>query len=93
MFVIPGLWDMHTHAYFGWTRDFGDHYVMPLFIANGITGIRDMGSDLESALRARSDLAPPRLTGPPMAPPGPLLAAHQRELEAHPIERLKFLFG
>src|ERR1700682_5632250 len=19
MYVIPGLWDMHTHAYFGWT--------------------------------------------------------------------------
>src|SRR5512143_3591696 len=41
MYVIPGLWDMHTHAYFGWSNDFGDNYVLPLFIANGITGIRD----------------------------------------------------
>ena len=46
MYIIPGLWDMHTHAYFGWSRDFGDSYVLPLFIANGVTGIRDMGSDL-----------------------------------------------
>src|SRR5881394_3315379 len=54
MYVIPGLWDMHTHAYFGWPRDFGDNYVLPLFIANGITGIRDMGSDLGAVLRART---------------------------------------
>src|SRR5215207_135591 len=26
MYVIPGLWDMHTHAYFGWSREFGDSY-------------------------------------------------------------------
>src|SRR5690348_13802755 len=39
MYVIPGLWDMHTHAYFGWPRDFGDSYVLSLFIANGITGV------------------------------------------------------
>src|SRR6185295_19398482 len=53
MYVIPGLWDMHTHAYFGWPREFGDSYVLPLFIANGVTGIRDMGSDLGAVLRAR----------------------------------------
>ena len=27
MYVIPGLWDMHTHAYFGWPQEFGDAYV------------------------------------------------------------------
>ena len=21
MYVIPGLWDMHAHAYFGWARE------------------------------------------------------------------------
>lgn len=72
-YVIPGLWDMHTHAYFGWTRDFGDNYVLPLFIANGITGIRDMGSDLDAVLRARSEVAAHRLVGPRMVVSGPML--------------------
>jgi imidazolonepropionase-like amidohydrolase len=73
MYVIPGLWDMHTHAYFGWSRDFGDSYVLPLFIANGVTGIRDMGSDLDAVLRARSAVAAHRLVGPRMVVSGPML--------------------
>jgi imidazolonepropionase-like amidohydrolase len=73
MYVIPGLWDMHTHAYFGWSRDFGDDYVLPLFIANGVTGIRDMGSDLDSVLQARRLVAAHRLVGPRMVVSGPML--------------------
>ncbi len=73
MYVIPGLWDMHTHAYFGWPRDFGDNYVLPLFIANGITGIRDMGSDLDAVLAARTDVAEHRIVGPRMVVSGPML--------------------
>ena len=37
-YLIPGLWDMHTHS----QRDIDVLY--PLFIANGITGIRDAWS-------------------------------------------------
>ena len=73
MFVIPGLWDMHTHAYFGWPAEFGDNYVLPMFIANGITGIRDMGSDLTAVLHARSEVAAHRLIGPRMVISGPML--------------------
>jgi imidazolonepropionase-like amidohydrolase len=73
MYVIPGLWDMHTHAYFGWSGDFGDTYVLPLFIANGVTGIRDMGSDLDEVLRARSAVAAHTLVGPRMVVSGPML--------------------
>jgi len=73
MYVIPGLWDMHTHAYFGWSRDFGDSYVLPLFIANGVTGIRDMGSDLDSILLGRKAVAAHRLVGPRMVVSGPML--------------------
>lgn len=72
-YVIPGLWDMHTHAYFGWSSDFGDSYVLPLFIANGITGVRDMGSDLDAVLRARGEVAAHRLIGPRMVVSGPML--------------------
>ena len=35
-FLIPGLWDMHVHWY---EQDY-----LPLFIANGVTGIRIMSS-------------------------------------------------
>ena len=82
MYVIPGLWDMHTHAYFDWTGDFGDQYVLPLFIANGITGIRDMGSDLDATLRARSDVAAHRLIGPRMVISGPMLDGPQAQYKA-----------
>lgn len=33
-YVIPGLWDMHVHWY--------DEHYLPLFIANGVTGVRQM---------------------------------------------------
>ena len=42
-FMIPGLWDMHTHAFIRSRKSF-PLYVMYLFIANGVTGVRDMGS-------------------------------------------------
>ena len=33
-YLIPGLWDMHVHWY--------DERLLPLFIANGVTGVRQM---------------------------------------------------
>src|SRR5690349_7734169 len=38
-FLIPGLWDMHVHA----LRKERVDVFFPLFVANGVTGIRDMG--------------------------------------------------
>jgi imidazolonepropionase-like amidohydrolase len=73
MYVIPGLWDMHTHAYFGWPKEFGDTYVLPMFIANGITGIRDMGSDLDAVLAARGQVSTHKLVGPRLVISGPML--------------------
>jgi len=52
-YVIPGLWDMHTHAFFGERTPESRDLILPLFVANGVTGIRDMGSALEPVLRAR----------------------------------------
>src|SRR5689334_12247367 len=39
-YVIPGLWDMHTHAFFGERTPESRDLILPLFIANGVTGIR-----------------------------------------------------
>jgi imidazolonepropionase-like amidohydrolase len=36
-FLIPGLWDMHVH--------WGDKDYLPLFLANGVTGVRVMFGD------------------------------------------------
>lgn len=38
-FVMPGLWDMHVHLMYGGKES------LPLFVAQGVTGIRDMGGD------------------------------------------------
>lgn len=37
-FLIPGLWDMHVHA--AWPGL--DSMFAPLFVANGVTGVREM---------------------------------------------------
>jgi hypothetical protein len=42
-YMIPGLWEMHTHAFIRSKKSF-PLYVMYLFLANGVTGARDMGS-------------------------------------------------
>jgi imidazolonepropionase-like amidohydrolase len=52
-YLLPGLWDMHTHIYFDGTANAGTSLILPLLVANGVTGIRDMGSALDSILRAR----------------------------------------
>ena len=76
MFVIPGLWDMHIHAYF--TNDTARFHsasdvMLPLFIVNGVTGVRDLGSNLEATLGARDSIAAHQLIGPRMVVSGPML--------------------
>jgi imidazolonepropionase-like amidohydrolase len=71
-FLIPGLWDMHVHLWGSPERLF------PLFLANGVTGVRDMASPPEQIFRlreqAKSGLGPrivacgPQVDGPGQAP-------------------------
>ncbi len=37
-YVIPGLWDMHAHI-----RSYEGQDILPMFVAHGVTGIRDLG--------------------------------------------------
>jgi predicted amidohydrolase len=62
-FVIPGLWDMHVHAL--WSTD-QIKRVFDLFLANGITSIRDMGSPLPvpETLGWRTEVANGAVLGP-----------------------------
>ena len=72
-FMIPGLWDMHVHSFFDDRGKAGRDVTLPLFIANGVTGVRDMGSDLEPVLAARKEIEEHRLLGPRMITSGPML--------------------
>jgi imidazolonepropionase-like amidohydrolase len=73
MYLIPGLWDMHTHAYYSGPTALGDDYTLPLFVANGVTGIRDMGSDIDAILHARGEITAHQRVGPRMIIAGPML--------------------
>jgi imidazolonepropionase-like amidohydrolase len=81
-FVIPGLWDMHIHTYFGTWVPGGDEVTLPLFIASGVTGVRDMGSDLEPILAARAAIAQGRKLGPRLVIAGPMLDGPKTQFPA-----------
>ncbi len=81
-FLIPGLWDMHTHVFFDNTAADGTDLILPLFLANGITGVRDMGSELDAVLHARGEIAAHRLLGPRMIVSGPMLDGPKSEYKA-----------
>jgi imidazolonepropionase-like amidohydrolase len=72
-YLIPGLWDMHTHVFFDHTANDGNDLILPLFVAFGITGIRDMGSALDPVLEARTAIARHQQMGPRMVVSGPML--------------------
>lgn len=73
LFVIPGLWDMHVHLVFGdWFPD-AQEISLPLLVANGVTGVRDMGSELDIVQGWRNEIEAGRLIGPRIRTSGPML--------------------
>ena len=72
-YVIPGLWDMHVHTVFGDWLPRNERVTLPLFVANGVTGVRDMGGDLPALKEWRAAIATGRLLGPRMIIAGPML--------------------
>lgn len=72
-FLIPGLWDMHVHTMFGDWIPGGKEISLPLFVANGVTGVRDMGGNLDTLLAWRKEIAAGTLIGPRMVIAGPML--------------------
>ena len=66
-YVVPGLWDMHAHL--GSTG----RSALALYIANGITGVRDMGS-IRGAVRPwRDSIEAGKLVGPRIFLAGPII--------------------
>lgn len=68
-FLIPGLWDMHVHLI---EKD----RFFPMSIANGVTGLRDMGAtkeQFETLKQLRRQVDDGLLDGPHIFTPGPML--------------------
>lgn len=76
-FLIPGLWDMHVHL----TKAGAN--TLPLFIANGVTSVRDMGGDYVQLLQWRKEAANGTRLSPRIKTPGALLES------AKNVERMK----
>src|SRR4029077_15939419 len=73
MFLIPGLWDMHVHLMFGdWFPDAQD-ISLPLFVANGVTGVWDMGRELDIVQGWRNEIEGGQPPGPRIYTSGPML--------------------
>jgi imidazolonepropionase-like amidohydrolase len=68
-YLIPGLWNMHVHL--GSYAD-GRHSLAD-YLAEGITGLRDMGSPLEDILRLKKETAEGTLVGPDLVVAGPIV--------------------
>ena len=66
-FLIPGLWDMHAHM------EATGESSLQLYVANGVTGIRDMGSALDFILNLRDATSSGRTVGPRIVAAGPIL--------------------
>jgi imidazolonepropionase-like amidohydrolase len=92
-FLIPGLWDMHVHLAKAGAPSLG------LFIANGVTSVRDMGGDFAVVERWRSEVAAGARVGPRIRTAGPILesAARVRRMKARgtvePVERFRAPVG
>ncbi|MGB2627434.1 MAG: amidohydrolase family protein [Candidatus Acidiferrum sp.] len=70
-FLIAGLWDMHVHTL---SKNQPDRF-FPLFLANGVTGVRDMGGDLplQQIQRLKEEIADGSRLGPEIFAAGPIL--------------------
>jgi len=82
-FLIPGLWDMHVHlgSYENARR------TLPLLLAGGVTGVRDMASPLSDALRLRRETRDGTMAGPEIVTAGPILQG-KLPFEVPPLVRM-----
>lgn len=67
--LIPGLIDMHVHA----ASEPLHTKLIPLYLAHGVTTIRDVGAPITQAILLRDDLREGRRLGPRCFVAGPLL--------------------
>src|SRR5690242_5872768 len=69
--LIPGLWDMHVHLAVP-----SGQMLLPVYLANGVTGVRDMGGDLATVRAWRRQIDSGQIAGPRIVAAGPYLEGH-----------------
>jgi imidazolonepropionase-like amidohydrolase len=67
-FLVPGFWDMHVH-----TTVPGGRGLLGLYVANGVTGVRDMAGEWDQITRWRAEIRAGTLAGPRIVASGPYL--------------------
>jgi imidazolonepropionase-like amidohydrolase len=67
-FLLPGLWDMHVH-----TAVVGGRELLGVYVANGVTGVRDMAGEWATLSGWRKEIAAGGLVGPRIVASGPYL--------------------
>jgi hypothetical protein len=72
-YIIPGLWNMHMHLVQDVEPPYTKEILLPLLVANGITGVRDMGGNLDVLQSLRRDIQAGKLLGPRIVASGPML--------------------
>ncbi len=71
-YILPGFWDNHTHFRGGDSLILENKNLLPLFLANGITTVRDAGGDLTSSvMQWKKEIAAGTLDGPTIYTSGP----------------------
>ena len=71
-FLIPGLWDMHTHFASGAAPGCPE-ITFPLAVAHGVTGAREVAAHLDLFLAWRAEAESGRIVGPRLFGTGPLV--------------------
>jgi imidazolonepropionase-like amidohydrolase len=73
-YAMPGLWDMHVHFRGGDSLIEANKALLPLFLANGITTVRECGGDMTpSVMTWREQTTLGQLAGPRIFTSGPKL--------------------
>jgi Amidohydrolase family len=71
-YLIPGLWDMHVHFGGGTEAIEENKALLPVYVALGITTIRDCSGDIPyDVLAWRDEIARGKLLGPTLLSSGP----------------------
>ncbi len=77
-FAIPGLWDMHVHFGGGEALIEENKDLLPLYVAHGITAVRDAAGDLSpSVFEWRDAVADGKLLGPRIFTSGPKVEGYK----------------
>lgn len=88
-YLIPGLWDAHVHL----TK--AGESSLALFLANGVTAVRDMGSDPVEVIRWRREIESGQRPGPRIKTAGRIFESRanvermKAEHTVEPVDRIR----